>query len=80
MKLLLTFLLSLLCLLILFSVARARDENTILAKYQPPQLDISNIARENRVTYRNNVWMNNTNWGNIGLAFYGSPYSGEGPD
>jgi hypothetical protein len=80
MRQLLTFLLSILCLLILFSFAQARDENTILAKYQPPQLDISDIARESRVTYRNNVWMNTTNWGNIGAVSRSSPYGGGGPD
>lgn len=46
--------------------AAGRDNRSIIDKYQPPQIAISNINRYNRTHRKGNIWLTITNWGFFG--------------
>lgn len=53
--------------------APARDNRSVIEKYQPPQVAYSNIARYNRTHRKGNIWLTVTNWG-----FFGNLGPGDG--
>ncbi len=49
------------------AAVEAKDNRSIIDKYQPPQqTDIYNIARYNRTHRKGNIWLTITNWGFFG--------------
>ncbi|TKJ42327.1 hypothetical protein CEE37_01205 [candidate division LCP-89 bacterium B3_LCP] len=67
-------------LMVLVTIAGARDDQSIIQKYQPPETAIANIARYNRVHRKGNIWMNFTNWGFFGNYSNGDPDAMEDPE
>ncbi|RJP80010.1 MAG: hypothetical protein C4524_04300 [Candidatus Zixiibacteriota bacterium] len=72
--------LGLMIALVACTTVDARDYRSVIEKYEPPQTDLYNIARYNRVHRKGNIWLNITNWGFFGNESIGSASAMEDPE
>jgi hypothetical protein len=68
------------CFLAITAAAATRDNREILQKYQPAEVDVSNIAQFNRTHRDSNLWLTVTNWGFLGNLGMGDPEAMSDPE